>query len=102
MVGFECFGELDDVGVLELLHQHDFATDAVSPVLVHKLRLVVDLGRVVLPFAFLVREADDGIGALAEQPAELIVLIDFVRCAVSGWRRGRGEIFGLTRLSDLS
>ena len=83
MVSFERFGELDYVGVLELLHEHDFATYAVSPVFIYKLRLVVDLGRVILAFTFLVGESDNGVSTLAEQPAKLVVLIDLIRCAVS-------------------
>ena len=84
MVSFECLRKFDDVGVFELLHKHNFATDAIASVLVHKLGLVVDLGRVILPLTLFVGEADNGVGALAQQPAKLVVFVDLIRCAVSG------------------
>lgn len=50
--------------MLQLLHEHDFATDAITAMFIHQFGLVVDLGCIILSLTLFIGESDYGVGAL--------------------------------------
>ena len=102
MVRLEGLGELDHVGVLQFLHEHNFTTDAIPSMFVRKFRFIVDLRSVVFTLTFLVRQADHGVRTFAQLSTELVVFVDLVRGSMRGRGRAGGFFLGFARLCHFS
>ena len=87
-VRLKCLCEFDDVLVDEFLHQHDFATDRLPAMLVHQLRLVVNLCGVRLPGDLLGCEPHNCISTFAQLAPECEFLVDLFRAPVRGQSTG--------------